>query len=137
MKFSSMVQRKNSITYKTLNKLRIWNLLLNRSLLLTMFLAVACGFETKGLSCLNFLEFQPLAKIVAYKASLMKQNKCIYKFVSVILTNRSNRSKSDFKSKNFLWKIDPKGCIQAYIVGQNDVINIFCCITIDPESDGV
>ena len=33
---------------------------------LKIFLAVAYMLETKGLSCLNFLEFQPLEKIVAY-----------------------------------------------------------------------
>ena len=42
-----------------------------------MFLAVAYLFKTKGLSCLIFLEFQPLANVVAYKPLLIKQNKCI------------------------------------------------------------
>ena len=32
--------------------------------------------ETKGLSCLFFLEIQPLEKTVAYKVLLIKQNKC-------------------------------------------------------------
>ena len=35
--------------------------------------------ETKGLSCLFFLEIQPLEKTVAYKALLIKQNKCSLK----------------------------------------------------------
>ena len=35
--------------------------------MLIIFLAVAYQIETKGLSCLTFLEFQPLEKMVAYK----------------------------------------------------------------------
>ena len=34
---------------------------------LKIILAVAYVLETKGLSCLNFPEFRPLEKIVAYK----------------------------------------------------------------------
>ena len=44
--------------------------------MLKIFLAVAHLFEYKGLSCLSFLKFQPLAKVVAYKPLLIKQNKC-------------------------------------------------------------
>ena len=37
---------------------------------LKIFIAVAYLIETKGLRCLNFLEFKPLEKIVAYKRYL-------------------------------------------------------------------
>ena len=64
--------------------------------------------ETKGLSCLFFLEIQPLEKTVAYKALLIKQNKCtgllelVYKWGGKVQSGGGK--KKEFEAKTSILK---------------------------------
>ena len=69
-RFTGSYFSKNTVTkHLTFHKKNMKSFI-NSSLLLKIFLAVAYLIKTKGLSCLKFLKFQPLEKIVAYKRCL-------------------------------------------------------------------